>query len=209
MLVSCLQRNWGLAGARVIVHNGGMGSQTWFVDLGGHRWVAKAVAANAGEHLAGGMAVADRLEHACIRAGAAVPADDGRLVITSDGASLALLTWVPGEPLTGDSVAEQQLIGKTLAQVHEALAGFELASVQRFHWVDPTADYLGLRRWLRPAILEALADLDAVYPDRMVWGLLHAPRPMRSGGTAPAAGVASSTGVMRCAGRCCTTSHRL
>jgi hypothetical protein len=42
VLVSCLRRYWGLAGAQVSVHNGGMGSQTWFVDLGDCRWLAKA-----------------------------------------------------------------------------------------------------------------------------------------------------------------------
>ena len=36
-LVSCLRRYWGLAGVEVNVHNGGMGSETWFVDLGDRR----------------------------------------------------------------------------------------------------------------------------------------------------------------------------
>jgi hypothetical protein len=40
-LVSWLSRYWGLAGVRVTEHNGGMGSETWFVDGGDQRWVAK------------------------------------------------------------------------------------------------------------------------------------------------------------------------
>jgi hypothetical protein len=44
---------------------------------------------------------------------------------------------------------------------------------QRFHWVDPDADYLALRPWLRPAIAAALDALDAARPDAMTWGLLH------------------------------------
>jgi hypothetical protein len=70
VLVSCLRRYWGLAGVRVTVHNGGMGSRTWLVDLGGRRWVAKAVAPGGGVQFAGGMAVAQRLEQAGIPAGA-------------------------------------------------------------------------------------------------------------------------------------------
>lgn len=69
-LLSCLLRHWHLEGAQVTVHNGGMGSQTWFVDLGGVRWVAKAVAARDGIQFAGGMIIAQRLEQAGIPAGA-------------------------------------------------------------------------------------------------------------------------------------------
>jgi homoserine kinase type II len=73
VLVSALRRCWGLEGVRVTVHNGGMGSQTWFVDLGAQRWVAKAVAPGGGVQFAGGMAIAQRLEQAGIPAGAPVP----------------------------------------------------------------------------------------------------------------------------------------
>ena len=53
-LIASLQESWGLTGARVSVHNGGMDSQTWFVDLGDQRWVAKAVeAADGGRSPAG------------------------------------------------------------------------------------------------------------------------------------------------------------
>jgi Ser/Thr protein kinase RdoA (MazF antagonist) len=174
MLVSCLRRYWGLAGVQVSVHNGGMGSETWFVDLGARRWVAKAVVEGEGSQFAGGMAIARRLEQVGIPAGAPVPAADGQLVVNVDDASLALLTWVPGLALTGQDDAEQDLIGRMLAQVHRALVGFEVDEAQRFHWVDPNADYLALRPWLRPAITAALDALDAARPDRMAWGLLHA-----------------------------------
>jgi Ser/Thr protein kinase RdoA (MazF antagonist) len=173
-LTSCLRRYWGIAGALVTVHNGGMGSQTWFVDVGGRRLVAKAVAPHDGSQLAGGMAIARRLEEGGIPAGAPVPARDGQLAVDVGAAWLALLTWVPGQPLTGDDRAEQDLIGRTLASVHQALAGSNIEQTEGFHWVDPDADYLSLRPWLRPAISSALADLDAARPDRMTWGLLHA-----------------------------------
>jgi len=151
-----------------------MGSETWFVDLGDRRWVAKAVAPDDGRPFAGGMVIARRLEQAGIPAGAPVPDLSGELVVNVGGAWLALLTWVPGRALTGQDDAEQDLIGRTLARVHRALAGYEVAAAQRFHWVDPDADYLAPRPWLRPAITSALDALDAARPDRMTSGLLHA-----------------------------------
>lgn len=33
-LACCLRQYWGLAHVRITVHNGGMGSATWFVDHG-------------------------------------------------------------------------------------------------------------------------------------------------------------------------------
>ena len=173
-LVAWLSRYWGLAGVRATEHNGGMGSETWFVDRGDRRWVAKAVAPEAGGQFAGGLALARRLEQAGIPAGAPVPAAGGRLAVDVGGAWLALLTWVPGRALTGQGDADRALIGATLARVHQALAGVEVAGAQRFHWVDPDAAYLSLRPWLRPAITGALEVLDASRPETMTWGLLHA-----------------------------------
>lgn len=172
-LVSALSRYWGLGSAHVAVHNGGIGSQTWFVELDDRRWVAKAVAPHAGTTFAGGMAIARRLDEAGIPAGPPVPATDGKLVVDAGGGWLALLTWVPGHPLTGRDDAEQAVMGATLARVHRALLGYEVADAERFHWVDPDADYLSLRPWLRPAIVAALDVLEAARPDAMSWGLLH------------------------------------
>jgi Ser/Thr protein kinase RdoA (MazF antagonist) len=174
VLFSSLRRNWRLEGVRVTVHNGGMGSQTWFVDRGGRRWVAKAVAPGDGVQFAGGMAIAQRLEHAGIPAGAPVPAADGQLVVRAGDDWLALLTWVPGHELTGEDAAEQDLIGTTLANVHRALADYKVDTANHFHWVDPAAEYLSLRPWLRPAITAALRDLDNARPGGMSSGLLHA-----------------------------------
>src|SRR5580704_16610954 len=114
-----------------------MGSQTWFVDLGGVRWVAKAVAPGAGVQFAGGMTIAQRLEQAGIPAGAPVPAHDGELLARAGEDWLALLTRVPGHELTGEDPAEQILIGTTLADVHRALADYEVETANHFHWVDP------------------------------------------------------------------------
>jgi Ser/Thr protein kinase RdoA (MazF antagonist) len=174
VLLSCLSRYWGLNDVEVSVHDGGMGSRTWFVDLGDRRWVAKAVAPDGGRSFAGGLAIAGRLEQAGMLAGAPVPAAGGQLAVDVGDAWLALLTWVPGHALTGEDDAEQELIGRTLAEVHRALVGCEVPQAQRFHWVDTNADHLALRPWLRPAITAALGALDAARPDAMTWGLLHA-----------------------------------
>jgi Ser/Thr protein kinase RdoA (MazF antagonist) len=174
VLVCALGRYWQLEGFRVSVHDGGMGSQTWFVDLGDRRWVAKAVAPGDGVPLAGGLAIAQRVEQEGISAGVPVPATGGQLVVDAGGDWLALLSWVPGRPLAGQDPAEQGLIGSTLARVHRALTGYHLATATRFHWVDPDAPYLSLRPWLRPAITAALHDLDEARPESMSWGLLHA-----------------------------------
>jgi Ser/Thr protein kinase RdoA (MazF antagonist) len=169
----CLSERWGLASARIAVHNGGMGSATWFVDHGHDRWVAKAVSPVASGQFAGGLIVAQRLEEAGIPAGAPVPTADGQLTVTVAGCRLALLTWVPGHALTGEATAERQLIGTTLARVHRALASQAVPATQRFHWVDPDADHLALRPWLRPAITAALSALDSADPGAMPAGLLH------------------------------------
>jgi Ser/Thr protein kinase RdoA (MazF antagonist) len=174
VLLSSLCRHWHLESVEVTVHDGGMGSQTWFVDLGGQRWVAKAVAPGAGVQFAGGMTIAQRLEQAGIPAGAPVPANDGELVTRVGEDWLALLTWVPGYELTGEDSAEQILIGTTLAHVHRALADYKVEAANHFHWVDPAAEYLSLRSWLRPAVTAALRDLEDARPDLMSWGLLHA-----------------------------------
>jgi Ser/Thr protein kinase RdoA (MazF antagonist) len=174
VLLSCLSRYWGLNDVQVSVHDGGMGSRTWFVDLGDRRWVAKAVAPADGKPFAGGLAIAGRLEQGGIPAGAPVPTLDGQLAVNAGDGWLALLTFVPGQALTGEEDAEQVLIGRTLGGVHRVLKGFDVPQAQRFHWVDPNADHLALRPWLRPAIAAALDALDAARPAAMTWGLLHA-----------------------------------
>ena len=173
-LALCLRRHWGLEDARITVHNGGMGSRTWFVERGADRWVAKAVTDIGSAQFADGMQLAVRLEQAGQRSGAPVPASTGALTVDTDGESLALLTWVPGTPLTGASDAEQRVMGRTLGDVHAALAGLRLGSARPFHWVDPQAGYLSLRPWLRPAIAAAVAALEHASPGEMTHGMLHA-----------------------------------
>jgi homoserine kinase type II len=174
MLASWLRKHWNLADVRIAVHNGGMGSATWFISRDPDRWVAKLVSPAAGSSFTGGLGIARSLEAGGIPAGAPVPAANGQLAVNVGEGWLALLTWVPGHPLTGDDAAERELLGRTLARVHRALAGHATDGAQRFHWVDPDAGHLSFRPWLRPAISAALEELDAADPASMSWGLLHA-----------------------------------
>jgi Ser/Thr protein kinase RdoA (MazF antagonist) len=173
-----LRRSWGLdSGTQIARHDGGIGSQTWIVDQGNRRWVAKSVAPHLAEPFAHGLGVARLLDTAGIRAGAPAPALSGTITVdTASGDRVALLTWVPGSPLTGTDEAEQRLIGDTLARVHRLLRNREVPGAQRFHWVDPAASHLSLRPWIRPAVTAAVDELAAHQSRELTWvqGLLHA-----------------------------------
>ena len=120
LLTSWLRQYWNLTAVSIAVHDGGMGSTTWFVGHDGGRWVAKAVAPAAGSQFTSGLSVAQWLERTGISAGAPVPATDGQLAVNVGEGWLALLTWVPGHSLTGRDSGERELIGTTLAGVHRA-----------------------------------------------------------------------------------------
>jgi Ser/Thr protein kinase RdoA (MazF antagonist) len=172
-LRACLADSWGLAEPTVEVHDGGMNSATWFVSEGRRRWVAKTVVASSRRSFAAGLAVATALEGAGISAGAPAISRQGEFVVDVDGVPLALLTWVPGAELTGRDLAEQELIGGTLARVHRELLDVSVAGAQRFHWVDPHGEHLGIRPWIRSAVAAAVAAYEDLDPGTLSWGLLH------------------------------------
>jgi homoserine kinase type II len=172
-LRSCLVDHWGVAGATVEVHNGGMNSATWFVTAGGERWVAKAVARGSRRSFVGGLTLAGHVEAAGVPAGPAVPTRQGNVVVDIGGVPLALLRWVEGEELSGTTTSDQRLIGRTLGRVHEALRDVLMAPVDRFHWVDAQAAHLAVRSWVQPSVAAAVAAYEAVGPSFFSWGLLH------------------------------------
>ncbi|MFB9696245.1 phosphotransferase [Amorphoplanes digitatis] len=169
----CIGDLWGLTGATVEVHNGGMNSATWFVGVGDRRWVAKAVVSGSRRSFAGGLAVASVLEDSGIPAGAPVVTRHGDMVGDVDGVPVALLRWVPGEGLSGARPGDQRLIGVTLARVHRALLDVSVPDAERFHWVDPRGEHLGIRPWIRGAVAGAVAAYDELDPRTLSWGLLH------------------------------------
>ncbi|RSM53697.1 serine kinase [Actinoplanes sp. ATCC 53533] len=150
-----------------------MNSATWLVDDGASRWVAKSVVPGSRDQFVAGLTVAGRLQRAGIPAGAPVPTVGGQDVVAVGGYPLALLSWVAGDALTGESEREQRLIGVTLARVHRALAAESIEGVARFHWVDPAAAHLAVRGWVRPAVAAAVEAVEALGLETLSWGLLH------------------------------------
>lgn len=170
-----LAGHWGLAGAEVRPHHGGMNSATWFVAQGQRRYVAKAVTGSVitpgdpGKWFRGGLAVADALAGKGFRSGAPVRTAGGRLSVPFLAGELALLDWVDGTPLDR---SDQDTIGTTLARVHHLLRDVTVPDTVGMDWIDPDAAHLGLRPWLRGAVAAALEDLAAAGP--LAEGLLHA-----------------------------------
>ncbi|MDN3239704.1 phosphotransferase enzyme family protein [Glycomyces tritici] len=173
LLRTCLAEHWRLHNAQIVPHHGGMNSGTWFVTAGPRRWVAKAVAPDTVFDYTSGLAAAAVLDRPDLPTGAPERSRDGRLAVTVEGMMLALLAWVPGEPVTGDGPAQQRIIGTTLARAHAALRGAGIPSADSFHWVDPEAEHLDVRDWVRPAVTAALTALDDLDPATLTWGPLH------------------------------------
>ncbi|WP_255540675.1 phosphotransferase enzyme family protein [Micromonospora sp. 4G55] len=163
----------GLADPEVQPHHGGMNSATWFVTVGDERWVAKAVVPGARRSLVGGLTVAGHVAAAGIPAGASVMTTKGESVADVDGIPLALLRWVDGEELSGRTLDDQRLIGRTLGRVHRVLRDVPVARADRFHWLDLQATHLALRPWIRPSVAAAVAAYEALDPSTLSWGLLH------------------------------------
>jgi Ser/Thr protein kinase RdoA (MazF antagonist) len=172
-IATCLADEWSLGTPKIEPHDRGMNSRTWLVTDGPDRYVAKAVPPDGHRRFVSGLAVASQVQAAGIPAGAAIPAGEGRSFVRLDGWTLALLTFVAGTGLVGESDFEQRLIGTTLAGVHRALIGQRVADADRFHWIDPTAKHLDIRAWVRPAIVRALASWEQLPPAALSWGLLH------------------------------------
>ena len=168
----CLDRHWGLVGADVTAHNGGMNSATWFVDHHGTRYVAKSVPVTNRDALVGGLRVAEAVDAAGIPAGAPLRTLDGDLVGALAGRPIALLTWVEGVPLIGETPDEQRVIGRTLARVHAALvhAG---SDARVMDWLREDATHLEIREWVRPAVRGAVQGYDDLVPRSLTDGLLH------------------------------------
>ena len=117
-IAELLDRFWGLHGADVGPLGGGINSETWLVEHQGSRYVAKRVSTSAVDDLVAGCKVASALAEAGFVTGRPVPTSDGRLVVADH--SLALLEYVHGRGLEGETDEEQGWIADTLAGVHLA-----------------------------------------------------------------------------------------
>jgi hypothetical protein len=163
-----LRHEWGLTGATVTDHHGGMNSSSWWVDVDGdRRFVAKSVPPDARSDFVGGLTVAAHVQAAGVPAGAPVPNRSGGTVATIDGRPIALLGYVAGDELSGD---DAELIGSTLGRVHLALRDVRVDGVRPAHTIDLDAPFLSVRDWIRPAIAAAIADVDL---SAFTNGILH------------------------------------
>jgi len=170
---AALAEAWAWVAADLEPHHAGMNSRTWLVDGEAGRFVAKVVPPEQHDRFVAGLAVAGLVESSGLPAGRPVPTRDGRSWVRIGGHTLALLAFVEGHPLVGDEADERRLIGSTLARAHRALAGREVPGATHFHWIDPAAAHLDVEDWVRPAILDALADWGQLPPESLTWGLLH------------------------------------
>ncbi|MFF2011730.1 phosphotransferase enzyme family protein [Streptomyces sp. NPDC058195] len=169
-----LVEHWGLRADDVTPLEGGMNSLTWEVCSGDTRWVVKAVAPEAGDAFVHGLRLAERLERAGIPAGAPVPTTDGQPVVRFADRTAALLRWVEGRGLTGESRAELETMGSTLARAHRVLGtgdGPAPAPVPARLFL-PT-DHLDVRPWLRPVITKVMDRLNGPGLTTLTWGPVH------------------------------------
>ncbi|WP_369371406.1 phosphotransferase enzyme family protein [Promicromonospora sp. Populi] len=196
-LAGLLDLHWGLTGAVVAPLGGGMNSETWSVDAGSSRYVAKRVAPSEVEQLEAGCAVAEQLHGAGLVTGRPIRTVDGSLVAYDE--HLALLEYVPGRELVGETSDEQRWIGRTLARVHSAggPSGNRPGSTGFFDWIEPSAPGVDAHDWLAPAIEAARAATDG---HSVTWSLLHAdpsPEAFRHDDATGVTGVIDWTGAQR------------
>ncbi len=164
---------WGLADPSIAALDGGMNSRTWLVETGDARFIAKAVPRNRRSSYEAGLTTAIWAEASGIPCGAPVPTVAGDLFVDAGDVVMALLRFVHGVELTGGSIEDRALIGRTLGRVHRALLGHDLPNATPFPWMDPDAEHLSVRPWIRPAIVAALAAWRALRPETLTWAPLH------------------------------------
>ncbi len=177
-----LEEHWALHADEITPLEDGMNSLTWEVRSGNTRWVAKAVPPEVEETFAFGLDLAERLERTGIPAGAPVPTTGGPTTVawahrtmnrrTMTHRTMALLRWVEGRGLTGETRAELEMMGTTLARAHRALGTRNVSPAAPAQLRLPT-EHLDVRPWLRPVITEVMARLDEVDVRALTWGPVH------------------------------------
>jgi Ser/Thr protein kinase RdoA (MazF antagonist) len=172
LVESAIRDAWGIELTAFTSYDGGMNSRTWLASAGERRWVAKAVPADAHDRFVSGLAVATIVEAGGIRAGAPEPTRDGPGWVRIAGGTVALLSFVEGDPLVGHDPQQQRIIGSTLARVHALLIGARVPST-RFHWLNPAAAHLDVEPWIRSAVARAIGAYDDLAPPTLTWGYLH------------------------------------
>ncbi|MFE7116216.1 phosphotransferase enzyme family protein [Streptomyces sp. NPDC057654] len=170
-----LKEHWALQADEIRPIEGGMNSLTWEVRSGDARWVAKAVPPQAKKAFAYGLDLAERLERAGIPAGAPVATTGGLTTVPLEDRAMALLRWVEGRGLTGESHTELETMGTTLARAHGALGvqNAKAAKPARLRLPSLPTEHLDVRPWLRSAITKVMARLNELDLRSLTWGPTH------------------------------------
>ncbi|MFH8573177.1 phosphotransferase enzyme family protein [Streptomyces sp. NPDC017993] len=171
-IAQLLAERWALHAVEITPLEGGMNSLTWEARSGSDRWVMKAVPSEAKDAFVFGLDLAKRLERAGIPAGAPVATVSGLSVVSFDRQVMALLRWVEGGGLTGESHAELELIGTTLARAHRTL-GMQNGKGTAPARLYLPSEHLDVRPWLRPVITKVMARLDELDLRQLTWGPVH------------------------------------
>jgi Ser/Thr protein kinase RdoA (MazF antagonist) len=165
-----LDRFWGMQGCALRPLGGGINSETWLVEHQGSTYVAKRVSATGLDDLVAGCEVAATLAEGGFVSGRPVPTSDGRLVLTEH--AMALLEYVPGRELDGETDQEQRWIASTLAGVHHAGGPAKGPSAATFmtDWLSPQLPGVEDRPWLIRVIETVRAETDRL---NLTWTVLH------------------------------------
>jgi homoserine kinase type II len=154
-------------------------SAAWLVTCSGEQYVAKLGYGVDAEQLQVGLTVAEHLDRIGFAVGGPVWSVDGLLAVPLGTGSVALLRYVPGRPLDGDSPVDQLWWGDLLGAVHRGMAGFSHPRLIRLRPLNPDLPHLSLEPWLRPAVAAATAGLVRLtVTDQLTYGVVHGdPRP--------------------------------
>lgn len=169
-LPDLLNQFWNVRPNQLRPLRGGMNSTTWLVEHAGRTYVAKRVAVHDLGAFAAGCEVASALADQGFVTGRPVPTNDGRLTVTEH--ALALLEYVPGRELQGDTDEDQRCIAATLARLHAASIPAPTRSTSTFAGDWLTQDLAGVKAhpWLSLAIETVRAE---TAPLTLTWSMLH------------------------------------
>jgi Ser/Thr protein kinase RdoA (MazF antagonist) len=169
-IAELLNKLWGMRSADVRPLGGGINSETWLVEHEGSSYVAKRVSPAAVADLIAGCEVAATLAASGFVTGPPVPTVDGRLVSNED--ALALLEYVPGRELEGETDEEQRWIAHTLAGVHRAGTPTTGPGTATFltDWLSPELPGVEAHPWLVHAVEVVRAETDSL---TVTWCMLH------------------------------------
>jgi Ser/Thr protein kinase RdoA (MazF antagonist) len=144
---------WGLTDAVSEPIAGGYNSRTWHVRSGGRRYVAKQVGGGQAD-FERGLHIAEQLEERGFAAGGPIRTRTGGLTVPCDGEWLALLRYVPGEPVPLDTREGLEIWGRVMGRVHRLLAAIPPPDALSGGADAAPLDgpHLDIAPWLRPAL---------------------------------------------------------